>query len=207
MELLIIRHGRPERVDPAADSPAQPPDPGVEADPGLTAVGVAQSEAMAQWLRDEDIDAVYTSPLRRAVETAAPLERVLGLEARVEPGVVEFDAGNAYIPMEDLKQDKAQWHRAMAEFEERDYREFRQTVRTAIEGIIAAHRGHRVAVVCHAGVINAWAAEILGIERTIFFGPEYTSINRFRASSDGVHSLIALNESAHLRADRLHRMP
>jgi probable phosphoglycerate mutase len=202
MELLIIRHGRPERIDPGTVV-----ETGVEADPGLTDVGVAQSKAMATWLRDEEIHALYTSPLRRAVETAAPLERALGLEAIVEPGVIEFDAGEAYIPMEDLKRDKDQWHQAMRGFEERDYSRFRQTVRTAIEGIIAAHRGERVAVVCHAGVINAWAAEILDIERTIFFGPEYTSINRFRASSSGVHSLIALNESAHLRADGLHRMP
>jgi len=202
MELLIIRHGRPERIEPS-DAIAS----GVAADPGLTDVGRAQSEAVAAWLSEEKIDAIYVSPLRRALETAEPLERTLGMTATVEPGIEEFNDGDGYIPMEELKQNRERWRKAMQGYDEVDLREFRETVRSAISSIIANHRGQTVAVVCHGGVINAWAAEVLGLDRTMFFGPEYTSINRFRASSSGVHSVIALNESGHLRADRLHRMP
>ena len=202
MDLIIIRHGRPERIEPS-DAIAS----GVAADPGLTDVGHAQAKAMADWLREEPIDAIYVSPLRRAVETAEPLEQALGVKATVEPGIVEYDDGHGYIPMEELKQNRDQWRKAMKGFDEADLSEFRQTVATTIKSIIGNHRGQTVALVCHGGVINAWAAEVLGLDRTMFFGPEYTSINRFRASSSGVHSITSLNESAHLRPDRLHRMP
>ncbi len=202
MDLIIIRHGRPERID-ASEVQAT----GVAADPGLTDVGLAQAEAMAAWLSMEQIDAVYTSPMRRALETAAPLEKALGLTATVEPGIEEFDDGDGYIPMEEVKKDKAEWRKMMRGFDGADLSQFRATVTTAITNIIGNHRGETVALVCHGGVINAWAAHVLELERTMFFPPEYTSINRFRASSSGYHSLMSLNESAHLRRDRLHRMP
>lgn len=200
MDLLIIRHGLPERVDASA---------GVSSvDPGLTDVGRAQARAMAEWLRDEPIDAIYTSPLRRAVETAEPLTDVHKLQPIVEPGVTELDAGSdRYIPMEELKNDRQAWKRTISLFEDGDHSGFRATVRTTIDRIIDDHPSQTVAVVCHAGVINAWAAELLGIDKTVFFGPEYTSINRFRAARGGHRSLVSLNETAHLRADRLHRMP
>ncbi len=197
MNLLIIRHGLPERLDHGEGS-----------DPGLTTIGRAQALAMARWLSSEPIDAVYTSPLRRAIETAAPLADELGLEPIVEPGVIELDEGtDGYIPMEDLKSDKTRWHEVIDVLENGDHGEFRRTVRTTINRIIDDHPAQTVAVVCHAGVINAWAAELLGIDKTVFFGPEYTAINRFRAARGGRRSLVSLNESAHLRAGGLHRMP
>ena len=55
-------------------------------------------------------------------------------------------------------------------------------------------------MVCHGGVINAWAAEVLGIEPRLFFDPTYTSINRFVAARSGERSLVSLNEAAHLRS-------
>lgn len=205
MDLLIIRHGLPERVDVSTGDLSG----GVSsADPGLTEVGRAQARAMAEWLRDEPIDVIYTSPLRRAVETADPLIAVHDLEPIIEPGLTELDEGSdRYIPMEELKSDPAEWKRVISLFEDGDHSGFRATVRRTIDRIIDDHPSQTVAVVCHAGVINAWAAELLGIDKTVFFGPEYTSINRFRAARGGRRSLVSLNETAHLRADRLHRMP
>ena len=55
-------------------------------------------------------------------------------------------------------------------------------------------------MVCHGGVINTWAAHVLGLETTLFFEPVYTSISRFLASASGERSLASLNEAAHLRA-------
>jgi probable phosphoglycerate mutase len=71
----------------------------------------------------------------------------------------------------------------------------------AIERTIAAHGGRRVAVVCHGGVINAWASHVLGISELLFFAPDYTSINRFFAASSGERSVATLGETPHLRRD------
>src|SRR5688500_6725396 len=68
VELLIIRHGLPVRIDDA-EGPA---------DPGLSELGHEQARRVATWLRGEKITAVYTSPMRRAVQTAAPIGEILG---------------------------------------------------------------------------------------------------------------------------------
>ena len=95
MELLLIRHALPLRVEKRDGTPADPP---------LSAEGVRQAARLAAWLGRERVDAVYASPLRRARETAGPLAAAHGHEVRIEPGVVEFDPHSAsYVPLEELK--------------------------------------------------------------------------------------------------------
>ncbi len=59
------------------------------ADPELTDLGHEQAAAMARWLTDERFDALYTSPMARARQTAAPLEKALGMTAMLADGVQE----------------------------------------------------------------------------------------------------------------------
>ena len=193
MELLLIRHGRPERLE-LDEGPADPP---------LDAAGRDQAAALAGWLADEGLHALYASPLRRARETAAPVAERLGLPATVADGVAEWDRdASAYIPTEELPEAAPEVWAAMTggdwEALGIDLPAFLHRVATTLEGIAAAHRGQKVAVVCHGGVINAWAARTLGIERTLFFEPDYTSCSRFLVSSAGQCSIRSLNETAHL---------
>lgn len=188
MELLLIRHALPVRVDEGAvEGPA---------DPALADLGRGQAAALAEWLAEEKVDAIYCSPMRRAVETAAPLAARLGLEVTVEDGVAEYDRESpSYIPVEELKAaGDPRWHQLPEQPEH-----FRGVVVDAIERIVAAHPGQRVAVVCHGGVVNAYAAHVLGIDDVLFFLPHYTSISRIMAASTGERSIASLNEAAHLR--------
>jgi len=190
MELIIIRHGRPERIENAA-GPADPP---------LTEVGIKQAEAVAVWLLGEQIDSIYVSPMRRARETSEPLERLSGMEASVVAGIREFDDdADRYIPMEELKADKEAWRAWLAENRETRRDEFYAEVLAALAGIAADNRGKRVAVVCHGGVINTWAADVLGMGPQMFFAPDYTSVNRFMVASTGERSVASLNDIGHLR--------
>ena len=194
MELLLVRHALPLRVER---------DDGMPADPPLGDEGQRQAERLARWLEGERIDAIYASPLQRALETAQPLAKSRGIALRIEPGVVEFDRmASAYVPLEEIKaQDPERW-RALVRgglVEGIDLGEFRRVVTGSLERIIADHSGERIAVVCHGGVINTWAAHVLGLETTLFFDPVYTSVSRFLASASGERSLASLNEAAHLR--------
>lgn len=185
-----MRHARPEHIV-EADGPADPP---------LTDIGHRQARAVAAWLAAEPVDALYTSPMVRARETAAPLERLLGLEAVAVQGVREYDAADtSYVPIEVVRADKEAWRRYVLEEAGVDRSAFGQEVAGALEGLIDRHRGQRIVVVCHGGVINAWASIVLGLPVTLFFNPDYTSINRFMAASSGERSVVSLNETAHLR--------
>ena len=190
MELILIRHARPEHIE-NADGPADPP---------LTGLGHGQSGAMAEWMVSETIDALYVSPLRRARETAAPLEAKLGLVAEVAEGVREYDAeDDTYIPLEILKADPEVFKEWLADHANEDRTAFTAEVVHALETIIGKHPGQQVAVVCHGGVINAYAAHVLGLGPEMFFEPGYTSVHRFLASSRGHRMIASLNETAHLR--------
>ena len=194
MELLLIRHGLPERVVNEDGTPADPP---------LSAKGRDQAERVARWLEGVSIDRLYSSPLLRARETAQPLATLRGLPVEIEPAVREYDADSAlYIPIEDLKEhDYEQWKVLVSGgyAAEVDVLAFRGEGVTGVEQIMADNPGRRVVVFCHGGVINAWAAHVLGMKPQLFIDVSYTSVNRFWAASSGERSLGSLNEAAHLR--------
>ena len=195
MELLLIRHGLPVRVD----------DAGGPADPELSEEGWEQARRLAAWYRDDGIGAVYCSPLRRARETAMPLAEATGHEVVVDEELAEFDRGfHFYIPLEELKAAGDPRYREIMSGDwddtvEVDPEMFRQVVVGAVERVIAANPGGRVAVICHGGVVNAYASHVLGLSSTLFFNPGYTSVSRILAARSGERSILSLNETGHLK--------
>jgi len=195
VEIVLVRHGLPLRVELET---------GI-ADPELAAEGHEQAEKMAAYLGVEDIEAVYVSPLRRALETARPLCKLLGLEAVVSEGVAEFDRNSReYVPVEELRaSNDPRWEKLLrGEWDgvDEDPSLFKVRVVETVEDMIARHPGGRVVVVCHGGVINQYLAHVLGIETHIgFFYPKYTSIHRVMAARSGQRSIVSINEASHLR--------
>ena len=195
MEIVLVRHGLPLRVELET---------GI-ADPELAAEGHEQAAKMAAYLGVEDVEAVYVSPLRRALETARPLCKVLGLEAVVSEGVAEFDRNSReYVPVEELRaSNDPRWEKLLrGEWDgvDEDPSIFKARVVETVEDMIARHPGGRVVVVCHGGVINQYLAHVLGIETHVgFFYPKYTSIHRVMAARSGQRSIVSINEASHLR--------
>jgi probable phosphoglycerate mutase len=190
MELILIRHGLPVRSAETDDPP-------------LSDEGHEQARRAARWLAEERIDAVYSSPMRRAVQTAEPFAALSGLPLTTHAGIVEFDRGSgAYVPMEELKrEDYAAWKALVDGGFDVDIFAFQTMVVAALEEIVAANRGRTVAVFCHGGVVNVWTAHVLGMEARLFFEPGYASIHRYLCAGSGERNIVALNERAHLRAD------
>jgi broad specificity phosphatase PhoE len=195
VEIVLVRHGLPLRIELET---------GI-ADPELAAEGHEQAAKMAAYLGVEDVEAVYVSPLRRALETARPLCKVLGLEAVVSEGVAEFDRNSReYVPVEELRAtNDPRWEKLLrGEWDgvDEDPSIFKARVVATVEDMIARHPGGRVVVVCHGGVINQYLAHVLGIETHVgFFYPKYTSIHRVMAARSGERSIVSINEASHLR--------
>jgi broad specificity phosphatase PhoE len=106
------------------------------ADPSLNETGRAQARALASELRDLPFAAAYTSPLRRAAETAALLGAELGLE-RLEYGH-GWDDGETYD-------------------------ELGARVVAGLVGIAARHAGGQVLAVTHGGPIRSALASAEGV--------------------------------------------
>lgn len=194
-----MRHALPVRVEGVAGP----------ADPQLSDAGHEQARRLAHYLASERCDAVYSSPLRRAVQTAEPLAEHQGLPIVIEPGLAEWDASSAeYVPIEELKAAGDPRWLALRDGVMHDVDEtpavFRARVVATVERLIEAHSGQRIALVCHGMVINFYAAHVLGLaEDAGFFYPNYTSIHRVAAARSGERSIVTLNETAHLRGSGL----
>ena len=201
MEIVLVRHALPLRVDAAPD--------GRPADPALSERGHEQAQRIVEALRHDPITALVTSPSRRARETAAPLAAALGLPLTVEEGVAEFDSLDpTYVPVEELRATNDPRWQALLKGDLYSFGidpvAFRARVVAAVERIAAEHPGGRVVVFSHSGTINAWAGHVLGQERPIWFAPDYCSLNRFAAAASGRRGVLSLNDTGHVR-DLLHR--
>ena len=196
MELLLIRHAEPIRVE-NVDAPADPP---------LHERGVEQAERLAAWLKNEPVPIaeIWSSPMRRARQTADTCAAATGVDVHVGQLLAEWDQESpSYVPIEELRASKDErWHALVSGEAMRSHVDpvtFREGVVAAIEEIVSANPGRRVAVVCHGGVINMYLTSVLGLDAQHFFLPHYTSISRVAAARSGERSVASLNETGHLR--------
>jgi len=151
------------------------------------------------------VDALYSSPMRRAMQTAEAIGGATGLVPTVRDGLSEFDRDSpAYVPMEVLKEtDRERWDElATGSFGDAERTaQFIATVNHAVDEVVADHRSQRVVLACHGGVVNAYLARCLGFDADTFlrFDVDYTSVTRVFASSHGHRSVLSVNERTHLR--------
>jgi probable phosphoglycerate mutase len=94
MNLYMVRHGQTAASRENRFSGSS--------DPRLTAVGEAMAQAFAQAYASLKWDAIYTSPMLRARQSADALRRLTGVPAAVEDGLKEIDYGE----WEGLLQDE-----------------------------------------------------------------------------------------------------
>ena len=201
-EVILVRHGQQD-FDPAGPM-AQ------FIDPPLSALGEQQAKLVGMALSTEKIDAVYASPLQRALATGHEIAR----HHRMEPVVIDdlrevgifHDIPRDRTPVEVIgKQQLAGIRQRMIIEKSWDvypYSEpsstFNKRVINAIEGIIATHPNQRVVVACHGGVINAYAGHVIGARYDMFFRPGHTSINVV-AAGGAIRALYRLNDVHHLQ--------
>jgi broad specificity phosphatase PhoE len=200
-ELLLVRHGQQNYN---VNGPMQE-----LIDPPLSDLGEQQAKLVGMRLSTEKIDAVYASPLRRALETGREIAR----HHRLDPEIVD-DLREVRI-FEEMPPDrvpadvigKAQLagirQRMIVEkswdvypYSESSF-DFRKRIINAIEGIVAAHPNERVVVACHGGVINAYCGHVIGSKYDMFFRPAHTSLN-IVAAGGHIRALYRLNDIHHL---------
>jgi len=208
-ELFIVRHAD---AIPEADEiiPSS-----IYDDLPLSRLGREQALALAERLGSLNFDALYSSPLRRCLQTAVPLAERLGLKPTVIEDLKEIKLGNLRPLPHDgedlealsraLQERQADIVRLAGEAGQWDVipdsepsKSFRGRVVEALDEIARNHIGQRVLAFAHGGVVNAYVAEVLGLERDFFFPAANTSITVVRASGKR-RVLFVLNDLGHLK--------
>jgi broad specificity phosphatase PhoE len=160
--ILIARHGesdwnRTKRWQGHADRP-------------LTERGREQARALAERLGHIELDAVYSSDLQRARDTAAVVAESQELELRIEPDLREVDVGSwsgltRAEAEERFPEGFARWSAGFPGWEDGEtYDDMTKRVLAAVDRIATAHADERTLVVSHGGPIRAMHAAALELD-------------------------------------------
>ncbi len=206
--VFVLRHGQTaynaeQRIQGHLDLP-------------LNDTGRWQAERLADALQHETIDAVYSSDLQRALQTAEPLARRRGLAVQRDAGLRErafggfeglsFDEIDARWP-----DDAARWRRRDADFGPaggETLRDFAQRCVATALALAARHRGGTIALVAHGGVLDCLYRAATGapLHAPRAWQVANATVNRLLWTPQGF-TLVGWNDAAHLEADAGHEPP
>jgi broad specificity phosphatase PhoE len=148
-------------------------------DPALSPTGERQAALLAKRIQRVKPAAVYSSPALRAVQTARAFEPNPRIDERLMEMTFELTDDNQIV-FTETPQDVV------------------QRVGAVVDEITAAHPDQRVIVVCHAGVIVNYLADVMQLEPGgLRLLPYYTSVNVIRALGDR-RMVAALGDTSHL---------
>jgi 2,3-bisphosphoglycerate-dependent phosphoglycerate mutase len=123
-----------------------------QADPPLNALGREQARDLAERLAEVELDAVYSSDLRRARETAEIIAGARGLGVLLDPDLREVDTGNwTGLTREEISDRFPADERHDGETRE----QLRARVVAGVQRIVRRHPGGRLLIVSHGGALRA----------------------------------------------------
>jgi probable phosphoglycerate mutase len=183
--LLLIRHGENDWV---GSNRLAGRTPGVH----LNEKGKEQATALAELLGEQPIQAIFSSPLERCMETAQPLAQRLGMAVMPDSGVLEVDYGEwRGQNLKDLAKEPA-WK--MVQHYPSSFRfpggetlqEVQQRAVATISRIHQTYPNQTVAIFSHGDVIRTTLAYYLGVHIDLF--------QRIAISTASVSVLALMNQ-------------
>ncbi len=199
--VILVRHGEcsanvEERFRGRADFP-------------LDDLGQKQAREIAGALAALRPAALYSSPLKRAVQTLEPASRLLGLPVRVEPGLnnVALGAWEGRKKSEIAAEQPELWRTWTTRPEELSFPGMESLeaaglrARAVVDRLVALHAGSTIALCTHRTVLKPLVPCCLGMARPWFwkFHFDNGSISVLIRDDKG-YSLFSLNGTSHLAA-------
>mgnify|MGYP000846971038 CR=1 FL=1 len=180
-------------------------------DSELTEKGHLQAKRVAERLKDMDIDAVYSSNLKRAMQTAGYIAEVKGLQIKSSNKLREINGGDwENVPFSELP---VRWPVEYETFESRPYEhkmpngesmeEFQKRLVSEVMSIISENEGKNICIVTHGTAIRALICYFRActLEEMINVAwCDNTALTIFDYE-DGVFTTITEGDASHLGAD------
>ena len=177
------------------------------ADVGLDDVGIKQAELLGKYLSNWELEAIYASPIRRALETANIVARYQKVSVRIAEGLTDFDFGE----WQSLSEQQVrrlypdlfnEWHNNPDKVRMSGGESLEDVRRRAVEvvnDIVSRHQGN-VLLVSHRVVIKVLICYLLGLDNSHFrnINQDVGGITIFDYV-DGRFVLTRHNDTSHLR--------
>lgn len=165
--ILLVRHGQTSTTGKVL--------PGRALGLHLSGTGRAEAEGVASRLGElKKVAAIYSSPLERARETAAPIATALDVKIHIHKGLLECDFGDWTGMHLSTLMKKPEWNtvqRAPSSFRfpnGESFSEMQTRFVTALDDIRSRHRGKVVICVSHADPIKSAVAHAIGTHLDLF---------------------------------------
>lgn len=196
-EVLLVRHGQSAPIPADAGSDNAP----------LSDAGQVQASALAERFAGGDLAGLYSSPLRRAFDTASRVAQACALAIQVEADLREVDLGEwstgefsrrvvAKDPAISTLIESGAWS-AIPGGEASD--SLQKRARTVLERVADHHRGASAMVVSHSGWINAALAHVWQAQRDFTVRVSNCSVTSLR--TDGTTWIVTgVNDISHVAA-------
>ena len=167
-EIILVRHGETEwNVEEIFRG---------RIDIELNETGIKQAELLAEYLSDLRIDAIYSSPLKRALKTAKMIAGYHKIGVEVAPGLMDFNYGRwqglSHQEVKDkYKELYVEWTKnphqvKMPAGESLD--EVRERARGVVDDVIAKYKG-TIVLVAHRVVNKVLICALLGLDNSHFW--------------------------------------
>lgn len=199
--VVFVRHGESERQSDGNASTDS-------FDTPLSSRGRKQAQAVANRLKNRSIDVLYSSPLKRAEETASIVAEKAGMDVTVREDLREVDIDREQA-LEAINDEEFLGDLEASDTSIRNFRwsslgftesseSLRNRVTSAVDSIVEAHPGETVVVFSHTGVINAYLTNCIGLDSDFLTLPAHTSVSTVRTRGDQ-RVVVTVNDYSHLR--------
>jgi phosphoserine phosphatase len=174
----------------------------------LNETGLREASLAAEYFRGMEVQAIYSSPLARALQTAQKIAEEVGQKVVPLEGIIDMSFGTwEGQPLRDVQKSDGERYRQWTEAPHllkipggESLDEVRGRAMAALEEVIRPHSGKTVVLVSHRVVNKVLICGILGLDNSHFWqiGQAETAINLIRFRNE-TYFLSLLNESCHLR--------
>ena len=198
-EIILVRHGETEwNVEEVFRG---------RIDIKLNETGVRQAELLAQYLGGVKIDAVYSSPLRRALNTAQAIARYHKLEVKIAPGLIDCDFGQWQgLRLQEVKDRYQELYAEWANSphlvkipDGESLEEVRERALGVVNELITKRKG-TVVLVSHRVVNKVLICALLGLDNSHFWNIRQDNCGTTTfACENGRFILTKHNDTSYLR--------
>ena len=142
----------------------------------LNETGIKQAQLLAEYLSSTKIQAIYSSPLKRASKTAETIAGYHKLDVEIAPGLIDFDYGKWQgLPHQEVKDKYKELYALWISHPDKvkspageSLNDVRKRAMSVVDDVIAKYEG-TVVLVAHRVVNKVLICALLGLDNSHFW--------------------------------------